>query len=720
MGGVYMCKRGTRMDKRKRISLGAHWDGSGVTFALASRTAHAVELCLFDEVTLAREHRFTMARTEPGRFCLHLNGVTPGQCYGYRVSGPWQPREGHFHNPNKLLLDPYARAVRGQLTFHPSQRGWFTSDVDDTPLADTQDSAAAGLCSVVVDNAFDWQGDHRPKTAWRQSVIYECHVKGMTALHPQVDPELRGTYLGLCSEPVIAHLRGLGVTAVSLLPVAASYTERRLVESGLTNYWGYQPIANFAPTPRYAAAPGRELVELKTLVRTLHRAGIEVILDVVLNHSGEGPTLGPWAGPLIGLRGIDRGYFRRDPHNPARDIDYSGCGNTLDLRDPLCRQLALDCLRYWADEFHVDGFRCDLAPTLGRDSPDFDPRAPLFQAIAEDPALQGLKWIAEPWDLGPNGYCFGRFPSPFREWNDRFRDAVRHYARGDVGARAELATRLSGSADVFGSAQRSATSSINYITCHDGFTLRDLVSYAQKHNADNGEHNRDGRDDNISHAWGVEGYTDDVSVNETRRRVAASMVVALVCAQGVPMLSHGDELGRTQHGNNNGYCQDNPRSYVHWEADADRGFAQHGFVDFVRDVLALRRERTVLRVEAHCHGEVVPAVGLPCVNWLGRDGLPLTEADWNDAAELPLGVLRCQPDDIALVLWNPTRQDVVMRLPTIPIDGAWTVRVDVAPEAVVPRAVTRLDVNVDVNVDVAVNVNVLAHCAMVLTWDVRA
>ncbi len=697
-------------------TMGAHWDGVGVTFRFASRTAERVELCLFDGED--REHRVPMtpAGTSAGApvWSAHVSFARPGQRYALRVHGAWAPRRGLFHNPHKLLLDPYAAAVSGSLRFHPSQTCWNEGD-GGVLLPDARDSAAARLRSVVADQAFDWQDHHPPKVAWRDSVIYECHVKGMTARHPRVRDELRGTYLGLCAEPVIEHLRGLGVTTLCLMPLAASYTERRLVDAGLVNYWGYQPIACFAPTPLYAAVVGHEVTELKTMIRELHRAGIEVLLDVVLNHTGEGPSLGPAAGPLLGLRGIDPGYFRRDldaETNSARlDLDYTGCGNTLDLSDPLCRQLVLDCFRHWASTYHVDGFRLDLAPVLGREQPHFNPHAPLWSALQQDPLLADLKWVAEPWDLGPGGYCLGRFPAPLREWNDRFREAARHYARGDHGARNELSTRLAGSADVFGSAGRNATSSINYITSHDGFTLRDLVSYSYKHNADNGEHNRDGRDHNTSHHWGVEGETDDPAVIETRRRVASALLVMLACAQGVPMLCHGDELGRTQRGNNNAYCQDGPLSHVDWQPDAF-GTSLH---TLVRALFSLRQERPALRVEHHCHGELVPGVGLPDLGWLGGNGF-LQGDDWHDRAALPLGMLRCAAwgqgatsgADVVVAYWNPTAAATALRLPSVPLVGDWTVRIDTAPDVHVPRA------------HAGETVTLLPHGALVLTWDERA
>jgi len=703
----------SNFDPRARPLAGAHWDGTGVTFMLASRTAQRVDLCWFDHVAGTHETRLPMVEIAPGTWSVRLEPAAPGLRYGFRVHGPWQPDAGLFHNPAKLLLDPYARAIDGPLSFHPTQTCWTQASNDEQAVADARDSAAAGLRSVVIDDSFDWQDDHLPKTAWSNTLLYECHVKGMTALHPRVTNTARGLYLGLCAEPIIEHLRGLGVTALSLMPIAASATEQRLVEAGLVNYWGYQPIACFAPTPLYASAPGREVVELKTLVRELHRAGIEVLLDVVLNHTAEGSAIGSVPGPSLCLRGIDSGYYRRDATNRARDENFTGCGNTLDLRDPLCLQLAIDCLRYWADTFHVDGFRLDLAPVLGRDSPDFNPHAPLLLAIQDDPLLRSLKWIAEPWDLGPNGYCLGRFPAPIREWNDRFREAARHYVRCDIGARNELTTRLSGSADVFHAHERTATSSINYITAHDGFTLWDLVSHSRKHNEDNAEHNRDGRDDNTSHHWGVEGETDDPVVIETRRRVASALLTLLACAQGVPMLSHGDELGRTQRGNNNAYCQDGPLTYVDWEPTAI-GSALH---QLVRDLFALRRERPSLRVEPHCHGELVPGGGLPNLSWLSCDGRPLTADDWNDRETPALGMLRCHalgdthrslPADIVLALWNPALTVTDMRLPSIPIAGAWTIRIDTAADSHTPRA------------QLTDRVSLSPQCAMVLSWDERA
>ncbi len=593
-----------------------------MSFRLASSTAARVELCLIDQAPdggLIRQPSRVLAlsRGEDGVFSVFVPGARAGQLYGYRVHGPWAPARGLRFDPRCLLLDPRARAVTGALDWRAAE-------------ARPGDPAARPL-AVVVDEGFDWSGDQRPGTPWADTVIYEVHVKGFTARHPAVDPALRGTYLGLASPPAIAHLQRLGVTAVELLPVQEMVDERALWSRGARNYWGYNPVAHFAPAGRYAATGtrGQQVREFKTLVKALHAAGIEVILDVVFNHTAEGDH----RGPTLSLRGIDNpGYYALDPRAPGRYLDFSGCGNTLDPRRPLARALVHECLRYWVRELRVDGFRFDLAPTLARGDHGFDPRAELLRALSHDPELAGIKLIAEPWDVGPGGYNLGGFPAPWAEWNDRYRDDVRRFWRGDEGLAGALATRLSGSSDLFAGVDadgvaRGPTASVNFVTAHDGFTLRDLVSYARKHNLDNGEQNRDGHHENFSANHGVEGPTDDPAITAARARQRRNLWATLLLSQGVPMLSAGDELGRTQHGNNNAYCHDSPLSWLDWTLDADAD----AFLRFASGLVTLRRAHPVLRRRAFLTGAPQLGADEPDVVWMHPEGRAMAPEDWSGA-----------------------------------------------------------------------------------------
>jgi isoamylase len=605
------------------LPLGASWDGSATTFRIFSDHATSVEVVLED----ARPHRLPMERSTDGVWQLRSALARPGTRYGFRAWGPWNPDAGHLFNPAKLLLDPYARAIDGAVRWHESLRIARHAGARGVLHPDTADSAAHLPRSVVVADAFDWQGDRHPDVPWPETVIYECHVKGMTALHPGVPLPLRGTWLGLAAPPVIEHLKSLGVTAVELLPVQPAADSALLVRAGLTNYWGYATIGFFAPDRRFASVAGRERHEFREMVRQLHAAGIEVLLDVVYNHTGEGGV----DGPTVAFRGLDNAaYYRLRHDGEGMYEDVTGCGNTLDVRHPMVRRLVLDSLRFWVTEMHVDGFRFDLAPALGRDPNAFDAGAPLLAELAQDPILRNTKLIAEPWDLGPGGYQQGAFPPPFAEWNGRFRDTVRRFWRG-VGGVNDLATRLSGSSDLF-PPPRAPQASINLIACHDGFTLRDLVSYERKHNLANGERNRDGADWNESRNWGIEGPTADAQVLELRERAMRSMMATLALSLGVPMLNQGDEHGRTQQGNNNPWNQDTPLSWLPWTTSP----ASDRMLAFTRRVMAVRRRYPVFRrLEFLPDHESADAVA----HWLDRSGAVMTEACWDDRGRHSLAVL---------------------------------------------------------------------------------
>ena len=545
--------------------LGATWDGSGVNFALFSEHAIQVELCLFDAAgDIAERVRLRMLDRTDMVWHAYLPDVRPGQLYGYRVYGPWSPADGHRFNPAKLLLDPYARAIGRALLWHPSLFA-FQGEDGDGP-ADPIDSAPYAPLGIVVSESFDWQSDEAPRTPWHETVIYELHVKGFTALNAAIAPELRGTYLGLASPPAIAHLKSLGVTAVELMPVHEHVDEWPLVAAGRTNYWGYNTLSFFAPDHRLSrsTAPLGGVHDFKQMVRALHDAGLEVILDVVYNHTAEGSHI----GPTLSFRGIDnRAYYRLVPGQPARYQDFTGTGNTLNMQSPAVLKLMMDSLRYWVEEMHVDGFRFDLASALARELHAVDRLSSFFDVIGQDPVISRVKLIAEPWDVGEGGYQVGNFPPGWTEWNGQYRDAVRRFWRGDEGMLPELATRLSGSSDLYGSSGRQPHASVNFVTSHDGFTLADLVAYEQKHNDANGEDNRDGDSNNFSWNGGAEGRTDDPAVLAIRRRQQRNFLITLLVSVGVPMISGGDELGRTQRGNNNAYCHDSELSWTPWELD---------------------------------------------------------------------------------------------------------------------------------------------------------
>ncbi|HTH16618.1 MAG TPA: glycogen debranching protein GlgX [Magnetospirillum sp.] len=605
--------------------LGATWDGAGANFALFSANAEKVELCLFDASGERETERIPLPEYTDEVWHGYVPDLLPGQLYGYRVHGPYQPQAGQRFNPHKLLLDPYAKSIQGRLRWTDAHFAYRLGSPREDLSFDRRDNARAMPKCVVVDTAFTWGDGRRPHTHWSRTAIYEMHVRGMTMLHPEVPERWRGTCAGLAWPAVAEHLRTLGVTAVELLPIHAFIDDRSLVERGLKNYWGYNSIGFFAVEPRYLGT-GR-LSEFKSMVRRFHDAGIEIILDVVYNHTAEGNHL----GPTFSFKGIDNAsYYKLVPEDPRYYWDSTGCGNTLDLSHPRVLQLVLDSLRYWVTEMHVDGFRFDLTASLAREGFHYDPGSAFFDAIRQDPILSDVKLIAEPWDLGHGGYQVGGFPPGWSEWNGRYRDVVRSFWKGDPDQLPELASRLTGSADLFAHRGRRPWSSINFITAHDGFALADLASYNDKHNEANGEDNRDGADDNSSWNCGAEGETDDSGILDLRRRQQRNMLATLMLSQGVPMLLAGDELGNSQGGNNNAYCQDNPIAWIDWEkADED-------LIAFTRRLIAIRRHHPVFHRRRFFRGRTEQGAD---VVWLKPDGSEMTEQDWAFPEARTLGML---------------------------------------------------------------------------------
>ncbi len=654
--------------------LGAAFDGSGTNFAIFAENAERVELCLFDDENFETRLRLP----ESTAFVHHgyVPGIRPGHRYGFRVHGPWAPEEGLLYNANKLLIDPYARAIEGEVDWSEAVFGYQWEHPD---RLNEQDSAPFVPRSVVVDGAFDWGDDTSPRYPLHRSIIYETHVKGISKRHPDVPPELRGTYAGMATEPIIDYLGSLGITAVELMPVHHFVSEYHLIEMGLTNYWGYSSIGYFAPHGPFAASGdrGQQVVEFKGLVKALHAAGIEVILDVVYNHTGEG---GP-QGPTLSYRGIDNeSYYRLDPSDPARYIDYTGTGNSLNVRHRQVLKMIMDSLRYWVSEMHVDGFRFDLASALARDLHDVDKLGTFFDLIHQDPIISRVKLIAEPWDVGEGGYQVGNFPPLWSEWNGEYRDGVRDYWRGNHWSLAEFASRFTGSSDLYGFAGRKPHASINFITAHDGFTLRDLVSYNDKHNEVNGEDNRDGTNDNRSWNSGAEGETEDRVVITLRKRRVRAMLTTLLLSQGVPMLLGGDEMGRTQRGNNNGYCQDNEISWYDWD-DADAGL-----MDFTRALIRIRSEHPVFRRRRWFEGSSVRGSERHDIAWYNTDGTPMSNEDWNKGFAKSLAVyLNGQAiptlddhgerviDDSFLILFNAYSEPVRFTMPADLSELEWEI-----------------------------------------------
>ncbi len=666
--------------------LGAAWDGKGVNFALFSQNAERVELCLFDDAGEREVERIPVCEYTNEIWHLYLPDAKPGQLYGYRVYGPYQPEAGHRFNHHKLLLDPYAKMLRGRFQWHEAWFGYqFGHPAADLSF-DTRDSAPFLPKCCVIDSAFSWNNERAPRRPWRDTIIYELHVRGFTMLHPAVDVNLRGTFAGLSSAAIVRYLRDLGVTAVELLPIHAWVDETALVQHGLRNFWGYNSISYFAPAPSLMAS-GR-LHEFKNMVHAFHDADIEVILDVAYNHTAEGDQL----GPTLCFRGIDNAsYYRLGLDTPQRYIDFTGCGNSFNLQHPRTLQLVTDSLRYWVEEMHVDGFRFDLATSLARRwNAEFDPRSGFLDAVRQDPVLTKVKLIAEPWDIGFDSNKLGQFPAGWAEWNDRYRDTVRRFWRGDTGQASELATRIAGSSDVFGRLGRRPWSSINFVTSHDGFTLEDLVSYREKRNTANQQGNSDGADE--SHSWncGAEGPTDNPEIRRTRLRQKCNMLGTLLLSLGTPMLLAGDEFGRSQRGNNNAYCQDNGIGWVDWSLPQSvEGAALR---DFVRTLIALRRRHAVFRRDHFFRG--APDAGTPTkdVTWLQPDGREMSPTTWLASDTRPLGVLLASEnstghavtkgdiEEVAgfLLILNPSDEQVAFQLPQIPDFDRWKPLIDTA------------------------------------------
>jgi isoamylase len=666
--------------------LGATYDGSGTNFALFSEVADRVELCLFDEAGV--ETRHDLPEVDGLVWHAFLPGIEPGQRYGYRVHGPYDPSAGHRCNPNKLLLDPYAKAIDGHFEWDQSLFGYNFGDEDSR---NDDDSAAQMPKSVVISPFFDWGVDRPPRRQYADTVIYEAHVKGLTERHPGLPEELRGTYAGLAHPVIIEHLQSLGVTALELMPVHHFANDATLLEKGLTNYWGYNTIGFLAPDAKYSSSttPGGQVQEFKAMVRALHAADIEVILDVVYNHTAEGNHL----GPTVSFRGIDNSaYYRLEEKDKRYYTDYTGTGNSLNVRHPHSLQLIMDSLRYWVTEMHVDGFRFDLAATLAREFYDVDRLSSFFELVQQDPTVSQVKLIAEPWDIGPGGYQVGNFPPQWTEWNGKYRDTVRDFWRGEPATIGEFAARLTGSADLYEHSARRPVASINFVTAHDGFTLRDLVSYNDKHNEDNGEDNNDGESHNRSWNCGVEGPTDDPEILELRARQQRNFIATLFLSQGVPMLCHGDELGRTQHGNNNGYCQDNELTWIDWDS------ADEGLIAFTKQIATLRRQHPTFRRRRFFEGRPTGKgeAALPDIAWLQPDGSQMTGEDWDSGFGRAIGVFlngagiqgtddRGEPitDDSFLLCFSAHHEPIDFVLPGSVESIDWQVVLDTATSAVV-------------------------------------
>jgi glycogen operon protein len=672
--------------------LGAEWDGDGVNFALYSAGATNVELCLFESAAPdALCETITLREVSAHVHHGYIPGLRPGHVYGYRVHGEYQPEEGLRFNPAKLLIDPYARALVGSVNWEAPVFGYQLGHAEKDLAKDEQDDAWGVPKSVVIDPTFDWEGDLLPRMPWHDSVIYETHVKGFTQCHPDIPEAQRGTYAGLASPPAIEYFKRLGITAIELMPVHAFLDDGAQLGRGLRNYWGYNTLAFFAPEARYSCAVNSascvedgaaQVREFKHMVKALHRAGLEVILDVVYNHTAEGNHL----GPTLSFRGIDNAtYYRLVPEQPRYYVDYTGTGNTPNTRDPQVLKLIMDSLRYWVQEMHVDGFRFDLAATLARGLHEVDRLSAFFDIIHQDPVLCQVKLIAEPWDVGEGGYQVGNFPVLWVEWNDKYRDTLRRYWKGDDGVGSELGYRLTGSSDLYQSDGRRPYASINFITAHDGFTLHDLVSYDEKHNEANGEENRDGCDDNHSWNCGVEGPTDDREIVALREQQKRNFLATLLISQGVPMLGGGDEVGRTQQGNNNAYCQDGELTWYDWNLDA----RQQSLLEFTRRMIQLRRDHPVLRRHRFFQGRRIRGSKVKDITWLRADGGEIGDAEWDSDWPRTLGMrlggdaipsvdAEGEPitDETLLILLNAHHAPVPFVLPKRPEGGRWEVQVD--------------------------------------------
>nr|WP_276510347.1 glycogen debranching protein GlgX [Longimicrobium terrae] len=673
----------------RRSPLGATWDGEGVNFALFSETATGVEVCLYDIGDPTHETaRVRLREVTAHVWHGYIPGLKPGQLYGFRVDGAYDPSNGLRFNATKLVLDPYAKAVAGKVDWDHPVFAYALGGEEGDLARDDRDSAQGMPKGVVIDDQYDWEGDRPLRTPWHRTVIYEAHVKGLTMRHPDVPEELRGTYAGLAHPSIVKHLQELGVTALELLPVHDFVDDSYLKDKGLTNYWGYNTLNFFAPDARYSGSGDRggQVNEFRDMVKAMHRAGIEVILDVVYNHTAEGNHL----GPTLSFKGIDNeAYYRLMPEKRFY-MDYTGTGNSINARHPQVIKLVNDSLRWWVQEMHVDGFRFDLASTLAREEHAVDRLSSFFDVIHQDPVLSEVKLIAEPWDIGEGGYQVGNFPVLWTEWNGKYRDAVRSYWRGEPSTVAELAYRLTGSSDLYGEDGRQAYASINFITAHDGFTLHDLTAYDSKHNEANGEDNRDGHDHNISLNFGVEGPTDDPEIIAQREKQKRNFLAMLLLSQGVPMICGGDEIGRTQSGNNNAYCQDNEISWLDWELDDQR----RDLLEFTKQVATLRREHPIFRRRRFFQGHKIRGSELEDVSWLRPDGQEMDDDDWNAPLERAFGMMLGGDammewddagervyDDTFLLLFNGAPEPAEFVLPATPVQARWESVIDTAHSA---------------------------------------
>jgi isoamylase len=664
-----------RVDPGLPYPLGATWDGMGVNFALFSAHAERVELCVFDARGRRELARYVLPEYTDQIWHGYLPDARPGTLYGYRVYGPYEPARGHRFNHHKLLVDPYAKELHGSVRWSDAHYGYRIGGRSGDLSFDRRDDASGMPKCVVVDTAFTWGGDRRPQISWKDTIFYELHVRGYTQMHPDVPPALRGTFAGLSSPAVIAYLVDLGITTVELLPVHAFVDDRFLVERRLRNYWGYNSLAFFAPEPRYLTGG---INEFKTAVKHLHEAGIEVVLDVVYNHTAEGNH----QGPTLSLRGIDNASYYRLSEDPRYYDDSTGCGNTLDLRHPRVLQLVMDSLRYWVEEMHVDGFRFDLATSLAREDAGYAKDAAFFKAIAQDPVLSRVKLIAEPWDLGLGGYQVGNFPPGWSEWNGKYRDTMRRFWRGSDGVLPEFASRLAGSSDLFGRDGRRPRASVNIVTVHDGFTLTDLVSYNGKHNDANLEDNRDGSDDNESWNCGAEGTTDEPDIMALRERQKRNLLASLFFSLGAPLLLAGDEFGRTQRGNNNAYCQDNEISWIDWNG---RSGADLALADFTRMIIRMRKGHPAFGHEAFFHGEMLPKGDRKDITWLHDTGTEMNEEHWHANLRV-VGVFFGERPLLAM-LFNASEHDVDFVLPE-PGSIEWTLALDTALDGTTANGAT--------------------------------
>jgi isoamylase len=664
--------------------LGSTWDGEGVNFALYSEHAEKVELCLFDISGKRETHRVPLPEQTDMVWHGYLPEVRPGQLYGYRVFGPYAPEQGHRFNHHKLLLDPYGKQIQGAIRWSDAHFGYRVGNKQEDLSFDRRDNASGMPKNRVIDSAFTWGADAPPRIPWHETVIYELHVKGFTMCHPDVPEHLRGTYAALATAPVVEYLTRLGVTSIELMPVHSFVDDRRLVERGLRNYWGYNSIGFLALEPRYMATSS--IREFKTMVKTLHSAGLEVILDVVYNHTAEGNHL----GPTLSLKGIDNStFYRLVPDNPRHYIDYTGTGNTLNMQHPRVLQLIMDSLRYWVLDMHVDGFRFDLAATLARELHEVDRLGAFLDIIHQDPVLSQVKLIAEPWDLGEGGYQVGNFPVGWAEWNDRYRDTVRSYWKGDEGLLGDLAYRITGSSDLYAHSGRRPYASVNFVTAHDGFTLQDLVSYNEKHNEANGEDNRDGNNDNRSWNCGVEGPTEDPDIQALRAKQKRNLLATLLLSQGVPMMYAGDAIGHTQMGNNNAYCQDNETSWLNWNLQPQN----RDLLAFVHRIINLRKRHPIFHRRRFFQGRPIKGANVKDVLWLNPTGNEMSEDEWRDPTLRCLGMFlsgqgldetdergRKLSDENFLVLLNAHHEDVGFTLPVSRPGARWTAWMDTSRE----------------------------------------